>query len=959
MATIREKRDKKLHKCFVGRARELNKLTEFIYESEPDYNILSVWGVGGVGKSTLLRKIIRDIQQNDDLILPFCALETIKSPIDIMLTWRYAFLKDQFVDFDNELKKIKQIESKIQTATNSITNGTFKALEAAGPIGAFAIGTLGEERIRSFVGNVITKPELESYLTAQSILTKRFSEEVSKLSSNKKIVLFLDTYEIASPNIDSWLRDLLDAELSTEVIIIIAGRDRLEDMNWEWAEWASVIREIELKNFSDEETRVYLNNWGITNEQFINGVMKFTGNLPWALEMTIESLGDSIEDELFQETFELRRIEHKVVSRFMRQISDNKRLQKIVEVCSVLSFFNKNILEFILDEDIADQLDKLRDYSFVRIRTDGQLSLHDVVRDFLSSELETLSPQDWKEYHRKAANYFSRENQNEVLYGERWLSNTVELIRHISFVNQQEMVGLINKYCGNLVGPMLYIYGGPIINVLQDQLNKNRITEENALLTAHYYFGKMYLAQGKFQLARESFFIVIKSSDAESNMKLSSYAALCDLLHRKGEVSKALEVSILGLEYAKKVSDINSISLMAVRTGEMFGVQGNFLKSDEYCRESEQYLGGIEDLFISGQIYLLLAHVYLWRGDCDNGERCLLNALEKWSVIDNKFGIAQAKSSLGWLCALDGRCEKGLGNCNEALLFFVNNEDSYHTGLVALNIAKFYRLRRKFTEANYWNEYAIRELKKVGSFLYECIATFQLGQVYFESGKYKKAIDSLERSLELGIDQVGDKYSVGVAQLYLGLSFRMTGLEDKAIEFLNNSQITLSESQNPYGLALLYLYLAKDFLSKEKLDKFAENIGKAYKIAENRNHVDIISKAMLLCGHQKVLEYLESEKIEIVKNIVSNYELSLSYSILFNRYLLDEITDEIITSLRKIAKEQKQVCRDIINSIIEYWQNYDSKFNKKFELVELENREIEKGDGELQISVIEKLQSIL
>jgi tetratricopeptide (TPR) repeat protein len=962
MDTLQAKRDRRKHRRFVGRQNEIERFRDLVRDESLANNVLMIWGVGGVGKSTILRKFA-DIAREGEVPWALATLESVRSASEIMYAWREDFSEEEFKSFDQELLRIAQIESKIRQAAGSLANGTFRAIEAAGPIGAFAVGALGEERMKSWLGTILTKPEMDSYLSSQKNLTRRFAEGLNALAAKTRLVLFLDTYEAASSSIDGWLRQLLESEISVNVLFVVAGRDRLEDMSLEWSEWMTIVEEVELKEFSSPEAEKYLELWGISDRHLASRIMDFTGNLPWALEMTMESL-ESIDDaqDISVASPEMRRIEHKVVSRFLRQIGEETDLQRLVETCSVLRFFNQDILEHILCTDVSTQLRAIRQYSFVRIREDGQYMLHDVVREFIETELEARSPVKWRQINKKAAAFYANLVEQEQGYENGRLAHTVELVRHTCAVDEHEALKILESRCTRLFGPMLEAYCVPIIEVLQEQIRKKRIKGELNRVKVEYFLGQIQLVQGRFSAARDRFYAAIRSPMATGDIKLGAYAALCDILHRQGDVNTALEVALAGLALAEELQDPESVSLLATRVGEMYGVLGDLRMSEVYCVKSEECLTQVEDAFTAGQVHLLLAHVYVWRGAYDSGERNLQRALEHWSAIGNDYGIAQVHSSLGWLCALIGRCEEGLKYCTRAYSFFEETIDPYYMGLVALNIAEFYRMREDILKAVSWNKRAIERMREVGSLLYEGIATYQLGQAYYDSGQYNEAITVLEHALGLESEQIGELYSIGITLMYLGLSYDAIGSSEIANTYLDRSEKALSSAQNPHGLALLSVFLAQRALDLDLLDTFEDQVERAEMIAEDRQYFDVLARVLYLRGVRRIIEYSAMGNGErdaaIFEDAAEIFCQALSTAIEYNRYLLDGILDKVVKAVRHHLPSPRfsDESRQLSEAIVSYWSTRTTEAGRRIEEVERENRTLEVGDGKPQQMLVEQVE---
>src|SRR5690348_2540379 len=77
-------------KIFIGRTEELHFFREHILKPEdPAYNIVSISGQGGVGKSTLLIRFIEDTQASDfkDTCLSALVNERQATATDVMETF--------------------------------------------------------------------------------------------------------------------------------------------------------------------------------------------------------------------------------------------------------------------------------------------------------------------------------------------------------------------------------------------------------------------------------------------------------------------------------------------------------------------------------------------------------------------------------------------------------------------------------------------------------------------------------------------------------------------------------------------------------------------------------------------------------------------------------------------------------------------------------------------------------
>ena len=220
------------------------------------YLIFHVWGVGGVGKSTLTNKLAKDhAQQADFLRISFGETEQVGNPIEVMKRF-YDFLPDieqvkapllqrdllkgnilkadpflslyqKYWDTINELKStpvqgeksvtaeqsdmVKQLLSKGLSGFSLLTGTPTLApvAEKVGELGiSLATGVLTE---KDRIGNLLDQHkkikkdrELKELMLAP--IPKLTAAFVEGLANRKKpVALTFDTYEKVTPDIDNWL----------------------------------------------------------------------------------------------------------------------------------------------------------------------------------------------------------------------------------------------------------------------------------------------------------------------------------------------------------------------------------------------------------------------------------------------------------------------------------------------------------------------------------------------------------------------------------------------------------------------------------------------------------------------------------------------------------------------------------------------------------------------------------
>jgi len=891
-------------------------------------------------------------------------MHMVKDAIELMVEWRSKFerpKKKPFSAFDQALGRYTSIKERVKSASGALGKGVSKFVEQLGPVGAFTVGVLGEDRISSWLASFLTKPDLDFYLSGLDYLTKGFVTGLNNQSHLARPALFLDTYEMASKEIDIWLRSLLGSDLSSQVLFVIAGRDRLAKIGQEWDDWTTVIREIELEPFSDAEAGEYLQLYGITNLQMIEEVTQFSGNLPWALELTVEAFGERLKEDLDRvgraKRAEFHEIEHQIVLRFLRQLRENETLERLINVCAVLRYFNEDILEFILKENVTQGLQALQRYSFMKVRDDGQWMVHDVVREFIELELRSHAPNRWRDIHRMAADYHKEQLSQHPLYTPEWQQHTLEWLYHAVVVNEAETMRVLAELCIALLSAHLPEYCGSLISTIE-----GRIKAPESQATVIYYSGQIRLGRGELAAARALMEQLTPLEKAIPQLKLSAYGTLCDILHRQGELEVCIQVAQEGLQFATKLDQPEFICLLAAKMGEIYASQGLLEESRKHCSISERSLELVKDPYLASQVHTLLADTYTFRGDYNSGERNLQAALKLAQSVSNSLSKARISASLGWLYSLVGKWEQGLRACEEVYTFFNKYQDIYHVGLAALNIAKFYRLRGQPSPAIDWNQKAIGAFREAGSLTYEGIALMQLGQAYLDNGEIERAITSLENALEIEQYQVRELYVVGLVLLYLAIAFERKGQQTVAQQNFERSEATLSTAPNRYGYALLIIINCTRALVTNKLDEFLSSLLVAESIAKEWSYMDLQASIERLKGVYALKLYApkrgKEPDTQILQDIEEKFTLALQIAISYNRYLLDREMQEIRSAIQQYVATtlHPEDGEWLLDQITDFWQQKQATTAQSLSDIERENRSLEVGDAHLQLPLLKQVE---
>jgi len=122
-----------------------------------------------------------------------------------------------------------------------------------------------------------------------SKLTEAFIDSLIGHAAKAPVVLILDTYEKASIEFDTWLRQLFlkHKAVKNSKRIVTAGRYQLLKKEG-WGNFITtdhLVWEIPLKEFDKEKSKGYLEKIGISDKREIEKLCKRTNGLPYYLKL--------------------------------------------------------------------------------------------------------------------------------------------------------------------------------------------------------------------------------------------------------------------------------------------------------------------------------------------------------------------------------------------------------------------------------------------------------------------------------------------------------------------------------------------------------------------------------------------------------------------------------------------------------------------------------------------------
>ena len=418
-------------KVFIGRNTELHFFRDKILKpKDPTYNIVSVSGQGGVGKSTLLKRFIEEARKPDfkDYCLTALIDERQTTPASMME--KFADQLPMESDFEKALRQYKEVLYKLQDerkaaraallrkTTADFAGAVVKDVPFIGGILQEGVGAATDylfdelryrqmlkdaERLEDPVGD-LTK----AFVTELNWLTDSYVPiGSSRAKHRRRVILFFDTFERLAAEAAPWLlNSFLETDISNQVVLVIVGRDPLQQSTpadpKSWLPYldSGTIYSIALNSFTEKDTHAYLEARGVTDLDRIDTIWKLSHGLPLYLGILTSNLQGTVDPTA------------NVVANFLRWIPEQEHIKRQLALDAALfsKTFNQDDLEaftYLPEQERRALYRWLIGLPFVYYQ-EGHHRYHEVAQDLFSRHLYQRSKKAYYAARRALADYYQQ-----------------------------------------------------------------------------------------------------------------------------------------------------------------------------------------------------------------------------------------------------------------------------------------------------------------------------------------------------------------------------------------------------------------------------------------------------------------------------------------------------------------------------------------------------------------------
>lgn len=213
------------------------------------------------------------------------------------------------------------------------------------------------------------------------------------LAQDARAVIFIDNYEQIKP-LDFWIRDEFLPGLSSQILVVIAGRNQPEPA-WRTGEWRDLTRIITLDNLSVEDSQKYLSLRHIPVEKG-EALIDFSHGHPLALALLADVLdyGQSPDSPTGNPEIIALLLNH-----FLEHVPTPTH-REALEVCAHVRVTTMATLKSHFGEQHGAELfEWLSGLSFIEYGAEGLLP-HDLVRDLIDTTLLWRDDEQYRQLHQ-------------------------------------------------------------------------------------------------------------------------------------------------------------------------------------------------------------------------------------------------------------------------------------------------------------------------------------------------------------------------------------------------------------------------------------------------------------------------------------------------------------------------------------------------------------------------------
>lgn len=426
------------------------------------YHVISFYGIGGIGKSSLQKELCHVIDEEHSDIIYSCAdfanlsnhtpakllLELAKSfehkgilfyhfglayaiyfqktHKDLMLNYNEHNTIDENIGFIADILSVIDglgIIGIVPGMVNKIYNVTFKKLH-----------------LDTELKDDLKKMELLDISRCEQLLPAFFAYDLNKYmqkESDKVVVVFLDTYEALwgqiKNDITKFSQDQFVRELISHlpgVLFTICGREFLD-----WAtldsDWNNYIKQYLIEKLEDNDADTFLKECGIHEFDIRSQMVSVSMGHPYQLDLLVDTYMEMKNKNIVPKANLFANNSREILACFFRYLQSEEIA--VIHILSIPRFYDFMLFKYLLlhfpTGYPVTMFEEFNKFSFVTGMDNDTYHIHEIMRKDL---LETIAADLYKEVNKALCDYYYALSQECHIYDRKKII-VKECIYHLKF----------------------------------------------------------------------------------------------------------------------------------------------------------------------------------------------------------------------------------------------------------------------------------------------------------------------------------------------------------------------------------------------------------------------------------------------------------------------------------------------------------------------------------------------
>ncbi|MBT2677806.1 tetratricopeptide repeat protein [Bacillus sp. ISL-35] len=466
--------------------------------------------------------------------------------------------------------------------------------------------------------------------------------------TGKNVIFFYDTYEAlwesertigSIGDKDEWIREFILQFEDVPVLNVICGREKI---TWDKLnpEWECVVEQHLMGELSPTDCKSFLNSCGITDEGIQEKIIQGSEGLPYYLDLMVDTY-QLVSRNSIPHVNDFSRRPDEVLQRFLKYLDRSEK--ETLKVLSIPRYWTEELFCQLVNEFNTfyptTAYQQLCDFSFIsESEQRGYWSMHKLMKEGLCDQVQSESQSLFERVHSFLFQYYTSMLNREI-DDVRLSFAFAEGLYHGKYIlEDEELFGWIRKHT------TLLIHEGEWSCIIQEFTSLLEGRSLNRKLTAllNQKLGELFTLKGQYEAAvdhsNQALVGYYEELRDENNGDLCGiYRSIADIKHNLADLYRNTNRYELAIRNYKEAAAIleqkfqeadhsEEISLIYTRMGKLFKLLSQYDQAKQaYELALEKCLKLIDSGHATSTLYAVIGQIHEKLGEIEHDETQLVN----------------------------------------------------------------------------------------------------------------------------------------------------------------------------------------------------------------------------------------------------------------------------------------------------------------------------------------------